>query len=176
MIRGCPAFYDTGMPGTPARIPVAERSRARDMELGKAVERGAVRLAAPATVLMESPGASSFRVLCERMGTINLPKPVIPSADKIIREKRTIYALIKIPRSFARWAGEDTCPYATSLATPACTPATPAAIAASVPRHDGSAEAAGGGVAQVDESGESVCGVHRTRCWRTRLRPLVRGR
>jgi hypothetical protein len=82
------------------------------MEVGKAVERGAVRLAAPATVLMESPGASSFRVLCERRGTINLPKPVIPSADKIIREKRTIYALIKIPRSFARWAGEDTCPYA----------------------------------------------------------------
>ena len=64
------------------KILKRERSRVRDMELGKAVERGAVRLAAPATVLMESPGAPSFRVLCERMGTINLPKPVIPSAAK----------------------------------------------------------------------------------------------
>ena len=46
------------------------------------------------------------------------------------------------------------------LATPARTPAASAAVAASITGHDGSAEAAGGGVAQVDESGESVGGVH----------------
>ena len=46
-----------------------------------------------------------------------------------------------------------------TLATPARTPAASAAVAASITGHDGSAEAAGGGIAQVDESGESVGGV-----------------
>src|SRR5258708_6791613 len=62
-------------------------------------------------------------------------------------------------------------PRSSGLATPARAPAAPAPIAASVPRHNGSAEAAGGGVAQVDESGESVGGVDGPGPW-----PLVVGR
>lgn len=54
------------------------------------------------------------------------------------------------------------------LAAPARTPAAPAPVAASIARHDGSAEAAGGGVAQVDESGEGVRGVDGAGPW-----PLV---
>src|SRR6185369_8335998 len=59
---------------------------------------------------------------------------------------------------------------------PARPPATSAAVAAPIPRHDGSAEAAGGGVAQVDESGESVSGVHGTGRRTSGFGPLVRNR
>jgi hypothetical protein len=50
---------------------------------------------------------------------------------------------------------------ATSLAAPTRTPATPASIARTVPRHDAAAEAAGGSVAQVDDAGQRVGGVNR---------------
>src|SRR6202035_5782235 len=57
------------------------------------------------------------------------------------------------------------------LAAPAGAAATPAPIARTVPRHDAAAEAAGGSVAQVDDAGQLVGGVHRTR-----RRPLVASR
>ncbi len=47
-----------------------------------------------------------------------------------------------------------------SLAAPTRTPATPAPITRSVPRHDAAAEAAGRGVAQVDDAGQRVRGVY----------------
>jgi hypothetical protein len=39
-------------------------------------------MVAPATILKESLGTPSFRVLCERMEIVNLPKRVIPRAAK----------------------------------------------------------------------------------------------
>lgn len=54
------------------------------------------------------------------------------------------------------------------LAAPARAPATHTPIAASVPRHDAATEAAGWGVAQVHDAGQSVGDVDGTRLW-----PLV---
>ena len=48
------------------------------------------------------------------------------------------------------------------LRAPARAPATPAAIARTIARHDAAAEAARGGVAQVDDASQLVCRVNRT--------------
>ena len=50
-----------------------------------------------------------------------------------------------------------------SLAAPAGTPAAHAPVATPIPRHDAAAEAAGRGVAQVDEARQRVGGVDRSR-------------
>jgi hypothetical protein len=49
------------------------------------------------------------------------------------------------------------------LRAPARTPATPAAVATAIPRHNAAAEAARGSIAQVDDAGQLIGRVHRTR-------------
>jgi len=78
-------------------------------------------------------------------------------------------ALPKSLRSFAPLGGRgrpssitsrgQECPRYTNLAAAAGAAAASASVAASVAGHDGSAEGAGWGVAQVDDSGEGVGGV-----------------